>query len=343
MPDFLHWPGNRLDSAGSSRSDSPFWNAIEKIKTDSETLRVACPYLAPSYVEDLVESAEDWRLVTDVQAWTRVYGGEKETAIRNFIRVHSERIRHYPGLHAKIVVGDESAVFGSANLTRNGMVERQELGVRVDATEHLADLRKWFDDVWTTGMTVDESVLPDASEGKGSPQKDETSGGHDVFERLDRAPNREWIESLLDLMQDAILVANLGEGDPRLVTSAAQDDRLVVTVNSRYVCAGYFDGSPKVGLILADGFDRVDEVVQSVHPNDYYRFSTRDGRDPHWIRFDRHPEDALSSGIRPAWESAIENEVKRGTQSQYREHHDRRVYRLIMEDNYREDVLRRKF
>lgn len=343
MPDILYWPGDRLDSADSSRSDSPFWTAVEQVMMDSKTLRVACPYLAPAYVEELVDSVEEWRLVTDVQAWTRVYGGEKEAAIKSFVANHEERIRHYPGLHAKAVVGDESAVFGSANLTRNGMVERQEMSVRMTASERVSELQEWFDDVWTAGKQIEKGVLPTERTTVDPHRREQDGDALDVFERLERAPNREWVESLLDVMREAVQIANLGEGDPRLVTSAAQDDRLVVTVNSRYVCAGYLDGPPEVGFILANESDAVDEVVRNVHPSDYYRFSTRDGRDPHWVRFDRHPEEALPPEVRPAWEAAIEKEVERGTRSQYREHHDGRVYRLIVDDDYRDQVMAEVF
>lgn len=342
MTDFLYWPGNRLGSTGSSRGNSPFWNAIQQVQTNSDTLRVACPYLAPSYITELVEDVGEWQLVTDVQAWTRVYGGEKEAAIKDFIHAHEEHIRHYPGLHAKTVIGDRSAVFGSANLTRNGMIERQEMGLRVTASEQVADLREWFDEAWMAGKKTEEGVLPSVRE-RTDIESGEQQEIASVFERLGKAPNRGWVESLLDVMRESIRVAHLGEGDPRLVTSIAQDDRIVVTVNSRYVCGGFFDGGPRVGFILADGFTSVDEAVQQGVADGYYRFSTRDGRDPHWVEFDQHPKDALSAEIRPAWEASIENEVDRRPRSQYRDHHDERVYRLIVDDGYRDGVLEKLF
>lgn len=338
----LYWPGSRLDGTGISRGNSPFWNAIQRVKADSDTLRVACPYLAPTYIRDLVEDVAEWQLVTDVQAWRRVYGGEKEAAIKDFIQTNEKCIRHYPGLHAKTVIGDESAVFGSANLTRNGMVERQEIGLRVTAPEQVVDLREWFDEIWMAGKTIEDGVLPSAREGIEIPSEDRRVAAG-VFERLGKAPSREWVESLLDVMRKSIQVAQLGESDPRLVTSIAQNDRIVVTVNSRYMCGGFFDGEPRVGFILADDFIGVDEAVQRGLAVEYYRFSTRDGRDPHWVEFDQYPEDVLSPEIRPAWKSAIENEVDRKTRSQYLDHHDERVYRLIVDDGYRDAVLERLF
>lgn len=338
MTDFLYWPGDRLDSAGSSRADSPFWDAIKAVKTGSETLRIACPYLAPSYLESVVEDGEGWRLVTDVQAWTRVYGGEKETRIRDFIDAHRDRIRHYPGLHAKAVIGGESAVFGSANLTQNGMIERQELGVKVSEADEVADLQDWFEDVWAAGKQIGDGVLPSGGEREGVREYEEGETD-EVFERLGEAPSRAWVESLLDVMREAIHVAQLGEGDPRLVTSAAQDDRVVVTVNSRYVCGGFFDGGARVGFILADDVEGVDTAVKRGVTGEYYRFSTRDGRDPHWVEFERFPEDALSQGVRSAWTRGVEREVERGTRSQYLDHHDGRVYRVIMDEEYRGEVL----
>lgn len=338
MNDFLYWPGDRLDSTGSSRGNSPFWTAIQQVKGDSETLRIACPYLAPSYIKEFVENVDVWRLVTDVQAWTRVYGGEKETTIRDFISTHENHIRHYPGLHTKTVIGDESAVFGSANLTQNGMVERQEMGLRVTVPEQVADLHEWFEMLWGAGQKLEEGVLPSIRNSTDVRTRDQQDAVG-VFERLGNAPSRDWVESLLDLMEDSTQMARLGEADPRLVTSIAQDDRIMVTVNSRYVCGGFFDGVPRVGFILADGFTGVDEAVKQSVGREYYRFSTRDGRDPHWVEFDQHPENVLPAEIRPAWETTIENEVNRKSRSQYLGHHDERVYRLIVDDEYREGVL----
>lgn len=340
MAHLLYWPGAHLDSTGRSRSDSPFWNAITELTSQSDSLKIVCPYLAPAYIKKITDDASDWQLVTDLQAWTRVYGRSKETEIIEFTHAHSGRIRHYPGVHAKAVIGDSTAVFGSANLTRNGMTERQELGIRLHDSDSVTQLREWFDALWERGSRIDDSPAMDAD---GTHSEGQPAAVPEIFERLRRAPSRAWADSVLDLLATAIDTVTLGEDDPRLVTSAAQDNRLVVTVNSRYVCGGFFGETPRVGFILADDVGGIDEARDRGISTEYYRFSTRDGRNPHWIQFDQLPDGPLFEAIEPAWTAAIERELERGTRSQYRDHHDDRVYRLIVDDAYRETVLEELF
>ncbi|ESP86871.1 phospholipase D-like domain-containing protein [Candidatus Halobonum tyrrellensis] len=334
MTDLLYWPGDELNGTDRSRSESPFWNATTELTNQTEALRIVCPYLAPRYIKKITEDACDWQLVTDLQAWTRVYGSTKETEIMEFVHTHSAQIRHYPGVHAKAVIGDSTAVFGSANLTRNGMTERQELGIRLRDRNAITDLHEWFDALWDRGSKID----PETASRDVFPPEEHTAVP-DSFGRLQRAPSREWAESVLDLLATAIDTVALGEDDPRLVTSAAQDNRLVVTVNSRYVCGGFFDGTPRVGFILADDVGGVDEAREHELSTKYYRFSTRDGRNPHWVVFDQLPDDPLLQMIEPAWTTAIERELERGTQSQYRRYHNDRVYRLVVDDAYRNAML----
>lgn len=338
MVELLHWanekPGNR------TRAESPFWKAVREMVDNSDSLNIACPYLSPEYVEEVTE-IDDWRLVTDVQAWMNVYGNRKQESIEKFIRENHENLKHYPGLHAKAVISDTTAMVGSANLTRNGIVENQELGVKIDQSDQITELRNWFDSTWHQGQPIENSILPtpEVTRKETADKVDKIDQIPPVFDRLVDVPRREWMTSLFNVMQDVIEELRLGEADPRLVVSAEQNDRFVVIVNQRYVCGGYFGSSPRIGFILTDDAPGVEEAISRSITHKYYQFTTRDGQNPHWVVFEGRPDTVLTDDLRHAWLSAAQREMKRGAKSPHADSHDSRVYRAIVNEEYRERIL----
>jgi phosphatidylserine/phosphatidylglycerophosphate/cardiolipin synthase-like enzyme len=66
---------------------------------------------------------------------------------------------HCDDVHAKCVIGDDLASFGSANLNLHSVLSRTELGLLVDDLAQLRELKEWFDGIWraTTSPRIENA------------------------------------------------------------------------------------------------------------------------------------------------------------------------------------------
>ena len=127
---------------------SPFDTAIREI-TDSEEALIACPYIAPDYLEDITDQSNNWFLLTDIGEWLSIHGRSNREAIQSFLIDHRDQVRHVNNLHAKVVLGNDQALIGSANFTTKGLTGRTEMSVLLDEQETIDELTDWFETVWT--------------------------------------------------------------------------------------------------------------------------------------------------------------------------------------------------
>jgi hypothetical protein len=141
----LHLVHHALDA--SPETLSPFVEHLSAIAGGSD-LRVACPYLGLAVLEPILNRARSWRLLTDAEALVKSLVGAQRAEIVRFLVEHGERVRHWPDLHAKVVVGDSRALVGSANLTAMGLGRRQEMAVAFEDCGEVEQLRGWFDALW---------------------------------------------------------------------------------------------------------------------------------------------------------------------------------------------------
>jgi phosphatidylserine/phosphatidylglycerophosphate/cardiolipin synthase-like enzyme len=96
---------------------SPFDRIIREITEDMEVL-IACPYVSSDYFQDITEKTDEWFLLTDVREWLSIHRQTNREAIQEFLIEHRDYVRHVSDLHAKVVVGGDRALIGSANFTR---------------------------------------------------------------------------------------------------------------------------------------------------------------------------------------------------------------------------------
>jgi len=93
---------NRLiyhSEEGYNRGESPFDRAIRET-ADSEEVWIVCPFIGPSYVKSILKGVDEWRIVTDVEAWIATFGEESQGSIQEFIEENQERIHDFPDVHA---------------------------------------------------------------------------------------------------------------------------------------------------------------------------------------------------------------------------------------------------
>lgn len=146
-------------SEGSyNKGESPFDAAIRET-ADSEPVRIVCPYIGPTYVKSILSEVDEWQIITDVVAWVGTFHGDSRDEIKEFIEEHQDRIHHFRHIHAKVVLSDDSAVLGSANLTEKGVIGRTEMGVRFDEKEKIAELSEWFTRLWSESDPVELAEL----------------------------------------------------------------------------------------------------------------------------------------------------------------------------------------
>ncbi|SEN18779.1 PLD-like domain-containing protein [Halorientalis persicus] len=361
---------------GYTRAKSPFDKAIRET-ADAKQVRIVCPYIGPSYLKSVLTSADDWRILTDVEAWIGTFGGSTRGEIHELIATNRERIHHFPDVHAKAIISDDTAVVGSANLTEKGVVGRTEIGVRFTDDERVDELNEWFDRLWSESGPVDSGELDEFVESSSSTPTTHTESGtslssdaprvsatfvedtelttedidadeeaHETLvHRVQQASNREWATDFFDLLNDLIAVTGLAEDDARLVTSIAQDDRIVVSINNRYVLGALFSGEPTTGFIVGADTENVDELIETA--DEHMAFNALSGEDtdetPHWVEFTGKPERMVSQSFRRAWISAVYDELERASGSPYQDSHEPLVHRVAVDKKYRNKVLQEAF
>lgn len=145
-------------SPSAPTGDSPFDSAILDIASAGR-LCIVSPYIDAAYLVRIVRRADHWRLLTDVEEWLSSLSLMARPTAWQFIRENIDRIHHCAAVHAKVVIGVRSAIIGSANLTRSGVLRRHEMAVVVDDQALVAELRTWFETLWeeTAQPSIDET------------------------------------------------------------------------------------------------------------------------------------------------------------------------------------------
>lgn len=356
--------------------DSPFDEAIQEI-TKSDPVWVVCPYISPDYLRRILADTDEWRVITDVEAWVGTFGGGSRKKIQNVIESNQDRIRHISDVHAKVVITDDSAIVGSANLTEKGVNRRREMGVQFEEDDFIDELQDWFLSLWseetaidldefqshirslsatptthseTTPSVTSEAPRVNASFVKQDTPSEDTSNSDDeareaLLEILRMAPSQEWMDSFFDLLADLILTWKLDSDDPRLVTSLAQNDRIAVSINNRYVLGAFPADEPSTGFIIEDDTKSVESLIETA--DEYIAFNTLSGESedetPHWVGYRGHPKRMMDNSSRRGWMQAIADELDRASGSPYQQYHEPLVYRMAVDEVYREQIFREAY
>lgn len=129
---------------------SPFDTALLQVSTKAKPLYLASPYIGLSSLCRILETADDWKLLSDVEAWLSSGNQKHRARCWKFIVNNLGRIRHVPGLHAKVAIGNNLLFFGSANFTEKGILSRDEFSMLTDDIENIKQSLYWFNALWDT-------------------------------------------------------------------------------------------------------------------------------------------------------------------------------------------------
>ena len=144
--------------ASQSGGISPFDEAIHEV-SNGEELLIACPYIDVGYIAPFLSKQKDWRIISDVEAWLSTFQGNSRDKIIRLITENKSRVHHYKNLHAKVILGNNLCLFGSANFTRMGVTERVEMSVLVEDVSYINEIHEWFDNLWLCSGEVDLKEL----------------------------------------------------------------------------------------------------------------------------------------------------------------------------------------
>ncbi len=131
----------------SPSDDSPFDREIRSIALEGQ-LRLACPYISLDYLNGVINGTS-WRLLTDIRELLRSQAPTKREKIVEFLNDHRASVRHYSRLHAKVVIGLRTVMFGSANFTNSGIWKRAEVSAIIDDAPQVEELTEWFESLWS--------------------------------------------------------------------------------------------------------------------------------------------------------------------------------------------------
>lgn len=168
-----------MHSVGSTATEScAFADAAREVlkASPSGEVRLISPYLSHTVLAALIAN-RPFRLITDLAACFEAYTDEPLASI---LSAHCAQIRQRDRVHAKLVLTDNAALLGSANLTDSGFADRDELGCVLFDVSQVRTLRAWFDDLWAAARPVTQldigraaetgrSSTPLAGEAAGSP------------------------------------------------------------------------------------------------------------------------------------------------------------------------------
>lgn len=136
------------DQSGISGQSSPFDEAVLEV-AQSGSVDIVSPYIGVDYLQRIIQVSDGWRLISDIEAWLSSLSISARPKAWSFIRENIESIHHCTAIHAKAVISKKLAMFGSANLTKTGILARTELGVLIDDPKLVSELGTWFDSLWS--------------------------------------------------------------------------------------------------------------------------------------------------------------------------------------------------
>lgn len=348
---------------------SPFDEAIIDI-VKNEAIYIVCPYLGLEYLEKLNKLSPSWKLITDAEAWLLSCANSQRIKINEFIKKHQQKIHHISDLHAKVILSKHKGFIGSANFTEKGIFKRVEMSVLITENEKLEELKVWIDSLWmqsniinleeldiyvksipkqeyqkTSGNKITSTFKAINAKPKATfPKYEEKSIASLIF-YLKFSPNRKWLEDYLDLIAILLKACELKNDDERLVISVAKGNFfLPVTINARYVLG--IQRKPLKTIAIYGHDDALNQTdVKSLITKEPFSNGNRKIIElpPFCIRFNSS-SDILDSELKKEhWLIAAKKEIGHGSKSPYTRYHNKLVYDLAINKEFRNMVLDKVF
>lgn len=367
-----------LRMPGSSAEQSPFEAALRRVAS-GDRVDLAAPYLSVSLLRELASGTTAFRLVTDAEEWLRAFARPARRDILSFIAQHSDRVRHYRDLHAKVALSPTCAMFGSANFTDMGLHQRQEVGALVRDRQHVATLATWYSALWDGAVSVDldrlaefEESLPIAAltehgaivrelpppssvpeiDGPTQPSDESEEWERDTEDRLAaflaRAPGHAWAEQFCEAIRILIEGLDVQAGNPHVVTSFRKHGfTIAVTINNRWVLQSWRDVGGERGRVGVGILQRAELAEADGHVGadviDSYQYDARagDSESPPWMLAFADFAWLNDTRYLTEWLVASQAELYKARGSSNASSHSRIFFRAAVDRAYRQHLFAR--
>lgn len=163
-------------------SNENYIDSIVSILGDRNGVDIAVAFLGGG-AEELLAHCQGGRLVCNLES-----GATNPKTVRRIIGQGRLQIRTHTTLHAKLFIGKEALICGSANLSTNGLgIENagtafwKEAGLLTRSSADVEAARNWFSQVWDSANAISEMMLAEAEEKwrKRTPMVGRNSNGAD--------------------------------------------------------------------------------------------------------------------------------------------------------------------
>lgn len=354
---------------------SPFDTAIESV-VKGESIKIACPYIGLEYFENSIAGqCKDFQLLTDINelilSCRNILSVEEWL---NFIEKYKKQIKHFSGLHSKVIISEQKAFFGSANLTKSGITERNELSAVIDNKDDIKSLNSWFDTWWKLSNNLDtedlrikidvykkelkaqvknkivfiksQHIIKSTYDINKTNKNEHIEGNKNeeyLVNFLRHWENKDWLISYFNLAKYIIEKYNITVSDQRLCISFREEKyRIPITIGQRYILAPHHRKDNSIGLIMSMDYDQKNAEKEGSFLTTY--FTKNNKRDAAWVHYDKGTESFSFNGITlQQWECAVKKELDRSTISSFRKYNQPVIYKFIMEDDFREKILSELF
>ena len=152
-------PVSPYEAGESSAFADAAKRVLEAVPPFSE-VRLVSPYISHAVIASLIGN-RPFRLITDLVACLK---GSTDDQLVSLLSKSFKQVRQVDLVHAKVVLTDAAALFGSANLTDSGFAERDELGCLILDGTLVQLLTAWFEELWTAASPATQSDIASAAD-----------------------------------------------------------------------------------------------------------------------------------------------------------------------------------
>jgi len=345
---------------------SPFDKELVSIASGQNILLVS-PYIGLSYLKRLIKISKSWRLITDFEELILSHPNDKQRLeICEFFNNHFVNVKHIQGIHAKVMVTENSAFLGSANFTEKGILTRTEMSVSFSEADKVKELKDWFNSLWKEATNFTKKQLAEfvmnneniiiqpritrlessysLSKRKSIlvPLENFQNPHKDLEQELIKAIKKtnmgnKWLNKCFNLIREMLIEFGIEKNSQIISMSVSKNHQMKIIIGDRLIITHREDA---VGLILPIGFRNVISDYPEAEINERYFYDKNKNQEALWVEFESNVILSHDKFLFGNWKNAVKTEIDRTMISRFRKNHNPFYYQAVMDLNYRRQILK---